>query len=89
MKKLSLLLIAIFFSLLSVGNAMAEEPQRSILDRNAVWTNKSGATSDSGKSGYVSVKNVKPGHMNGKPMKFDFIKETRSYDHAKDGRQSV
>ncbi len=86
MKKLSLWLIAISFCLLSAGTALAEEPKTDVLDRNAVWTNKSGideATySNNGSSRQVSVKKIEPGHMNGKAMEFDFIRETKSYDHA-------
>jgi hypothetical protein len=82
MKKLSLLLIAMLFCLLSVGNAMAEEPKTSVLDRNAVWTNKTKIIPSNRSSGNVLKSDIKSWHSNGKGMEFDFIRETKSYDHA-------
>jgi hypothetical protein len=97
MKKLSLLLISIFFCLLSAGNAMAVEPQTDVLDRNAVWTNntdtnaKTDGTMSFGNenSTQVSTKSVKSKKMNGEVMEFDFIRETKSYDHSKDRGNSA
>ncbi len=73
---------------------MAEEPNTSVLDRNAVWTNKAnpigGMTdSSSGSSSQVSAKNVNSGSMNGETANFDFIRETKTYDHAKDKGRSA
>lgn len=98
MKKLSVLLIAMFFCLLSMGTAMAEMPQTSVLDRNAVWTNwihKSGDFSEpdkaegfaSGKAIQISTNNDRSDQDQG--MNFDFIRETKSYDYDKDSGLST
>ncbi len=99
MKKLSVLLVAIFFSLLSVGNALAAQPEMSNLDRNAVWTNwawnSSHRQTDEGmmRSGKglaqnVSTKDFKPQYKPGEVAEFDFVRETKYYDYKFDRDKS-
>lgn len=94
MKKLSLLLIAIFFSFMSVGNAVAEKPEINNLDRNAVWTNWVGHPSHDasqhdammnageGTAQKVSTKNFTPQYREGEIVEFDFVRETKYYDYS-------
>jgi len=96
MKKLSGLLIAISFCILSAGNALANDFQMDAWDRHAVWsgwfdekgnrlpdTVKS-MTSDPDTTQRVSTETAKGRSMDEKDKRFEFIRETKSYDYAKD-----
>ena len=96
MKKWSVLLIAIFFCVLSIGSALANEPN--ILDRHAVWSksvdegnripeNTGAMDSSRSTTRRVSTETVKGG-MREKTVEFDFIRETQFYDYAKDQGKS-
>jgi len=96
MKKLSVLLIAILFCVLSAGSSLADEP--STLDRHAVWSKwgdddnhileSTGAMDSSrGTTRRVSTEAVED-EMREKTVEFDFIRETQSYDYAKDQNKS-
>jgi len=96
MKKLSvLLLLAISFCILSAGNVFANESQVDPIDRHSVWSswfddkgNRIPDTIDKMKSDSrtmekASTKTVNSSNTTGE--RFDFVKETKTYDHAKDG----
>lgn len=101
MKKLSTLLIAISFCILSAGNVLANNPQVNRIDRHAVWTNwfdengnrlpstieKMKSERESSQFAYTE----KGGNrgMKSKTKIFDFIQETKYYDHAKDKDSST
>ena len=93
MKKLSAMLIAISFCIISGGNAVANNSQMDVLDRHAVWDNwfdengkritdtMSEKDSDLSKTQKVSTESDKRGNKGGR---FSFIRETEYYDHSKD-----
>lgn len=105
MKKLSSLLIAISFCIMSVGNVFANDSQVNVVDRHATWTNWfdengnrlpdtiSKMNADRMRSEKASVgESVQVGMKDGsrgETKQFDFIQETKSYDYSKDSRTST
>ncbi len=96
MKKLSALLIAISFCILSAGNVMANDSQVNVLDRHAVWSNwydENGNRipdtiarmhEDRMKPERASTEAENEGGMSAGTKDFDFIQETKFYDYSKD-----
>lgn len=101
MKKLSALLIAISFCILSAGNVLANESQVDPIDRHSVWSNwfdekgnRLPDTIDKMKSGRETPQKVstEANMATGRDKKsgsFNFIQETKSYDHSRDKGQST
>ncbi|QPJ63570.1 MAG: hypothetical protein G3M70_17480 [Candidatus Nitronauta litoralis] len=97
MKKLSVLSIALFFCVLSLGTAFADEVKVNMLDRHAVWTapsveeqwrgpadNLTSMGSGEGRTRNISTEEAAPDEMEGFTRHFDFIQETKSYDYDHD-----
>ncbi len=100
MKKLSALLIAISFCILSAGNVLANDSQVNVVDRHAVWTNwfdengnrlpdtiakmRADRMKPERASKGESIQAGMGGGMGEKGNKFDFIQETKSYDYTRD-----
>ena len=105
MKKLSALLIAISFCILSAGNVLANDSQVNAIDRHAVWTNwfdengnrlpdtiakmRSDRMKPERASTGGSTQAGMEGGMGSKSKLFDFIQETKSYDYSKDSKNST
>lgn len=101
MKKLSAILIAISFCILSAGNVLANESKVDPIDRHSAWSNwfdeKGNRVPDTIEkmkserktNQRVSAETNKDEGMNEHGEKFDFIRETKSYDHARDKGQSI
>ena len=96
MKKLITLLIALVFCGVMVAPALAGDPTVSVLDRHAVWTKWHGKGNTT-KSGLAMGDIERPAHptkvstqrsyapsMKGEIPDFDFVRETKVYDYAKD-----
>ncbi len=96
MKKLMIIPIAMFTCAVFSGSALADEPTPSALDRHAVWSgilDKRGDTPTES-HGFMGVKpgqdnksareTMSKSDMTGAPADFNFIRETETYDYAKD-----
>jgi len=94
---------ALFFAMtlciLSAGNVLAQGSKSNPLDRNAVWTNHTQSMhqrviqdqSDSKnlQSRKSSKRSTETMKVDKKHKKFDFIRETKSYDYSKDKGNSA
>lgn len=101
MKKLMALMIVMSFFVVSSGSALADEPATIPMDRHAVWTKwfdengnrLPGKLSVMGSTPGVELKISTPdlnkSKMKGKVAKFNFIRETKTYDYAKDRGNST
>jgi len=101
MKKLSALLIAISFCILSAGNVLANDSQVNVVDRHGVWTNwfdENGNRipdtiarmhADRIKPERASTGSGNEGKMDANSKQFDFIQETKTYDYSKDRGNSA
>ena len=101
MKKLMVMMIAISFLVIGSGSALADEPATEDRDRHSVWTNWYGEDgkripgvpehmdSPSEMDRKVSTDSGENGKMTGEPGKFDFIRETQTYDYSKDRGNAV
>ena len=101
MKKLTACFIASCFLLVGAGAAWADDPVVHPLDRHAVWTKgkTQGAQSKAremkpGMTGQDAPRSVSTGDgmERGTPPaepRFDFVEETKTYDHAQDSGDSA
>ncbi len=97
MKKLSAMLIAISFCILSAGSALANDSQMDTLDRHAVWSNWFDENGNRIQKTLPDMDNIsqtastESGKVKGmeRTGEFSFIQETKSYDHAKDKGSSA
>ncbi len=98
MNKLFACLIVLSFLFVGAASSFANQP--SSAERHAVWSNWSDEkgerihdkwnTMDSERKGPqpVPTRTVDKGEMEGKAPSFDFINETKTYDHSKDRTQT-
>ena len=96
MKKLSALLIAVSFCILSAGNVLANDSQVNVKDHQGVWTswfdengNRIPDTiakmhADRKKTERASTDLEKNSPMSVNPEKFGFIQKTKTFDYSKD-----
>ena len=96
MKKLSALLIAVSFCILSAGNVLANDSQVNVKDHQGVWTswfdengNRISDTiakmyADRKKTERASTDLGKKSPMSVNPEKFSFIQEKKTFDYSKD-----
>ena len=96
MKKLSALLIAVSFCILSAGNVLANDSQVNVKDHQGVWTswfdgngNRIPDTiakmhADRKKTERASTDLGKNSPMSVNTEKFSFIQEKKTFDYSKD-----
>ena len=102
MARKSIILFTLFFGLLSISVSFANEPKMDVLSRYSAWSNWFDETGkripqqvgdETNKNATGSNVNISsnPEKMEteGIKRKFDFIRETQSYDYSKDMKKST